>query len=91
MEAVVVDWHSGARHQYSKFGTLKMLSLFSFMCVFECMHEQVCESQGAEVSYEPPRGSWGLKQGPLEEQPVLLTAESSLQAAYSAFCVKFNS
>ena len=28
---------------------------------------------------EPPCGCWGLNSGPLEEQPVLLTAESSLQ------------
>ena len=28
---------------------------------------------------EPPCGSWGLNSGPLEEQPVLLMAELSLQ------------
>jgi hypothetical protein len=28
---------------------------------------------------EPPRGCWELNLGPLEEQPVLLTAEPSLQ------------
>ena len=29
--------------------------------------------------YESPRGYWELNSGPLEEQPVLLTAEPSLQ------------
>ena len=29
---------------------------------------------------EPPCGCWELNSGPLEEQPMLLTAEPSLQA-----------
>ncbi|KAM7331959.1 hypothetical protein ACRRTK_008667 [Alexandromys fortis] len=29
--------------------------------------------------HEPPCGCWELNSGPLEEQPVLLTAEPSLQ------------
>jgi hypothetical protein len=29
---------------------------------------------------EPPRGCWELNSGPLEEQPVLLAAEPSLQS-----------
>jgi hypothetical protein len=69
VEAVIVGWHLDARHQYSRFGPLKLSS---------CMHRSVdhrCD------------GVWRLKQGPLEEQPVLLT---SLQATYSAFNDKFN-
>ena len=29
--------------------------------------------------YEPPCGCWELNSGPLEDQPVLLTSEPSLQ------------
>jgi hypothetical protein len=34
---------------------------------------------------EPPCGCWELNSGPLEEKPVLLTAESSLQSLESTF------
>ncbi|EDL23115.1 mCG145372, partial [Mus musculus] len=34
---------------------------------------------------EPPCGCWELNSGPLEEQPVLLTAEPSLQLPYFVF------
>ena len=35
---------------------------------------------GVTDSCEPPRGCWELNPGPLEEQPVLLTDELSLQS-----------
>ena len=35
--------------------------------------------------YEPPCGCWELNSGPLEEQSVLLTTESSLQPSHSFF------
>lgn len=49
-------------------------------------------SQRAEVSgsCEPSYGSWELNWGLLEEQPVLLTAESSLQATYSAASISLG-
>ncbi|EGW01477.1 E3 ubiquitin-protein ligase NEDD4 [Cricetulus griseus] len=34
---------------------------------------------------EPPYGCWELNPGPLEEQPVLLTSEPSLQPHYVLF------
>jgi hypothetical protein len=34
---------------------------------------------------EPPCGYWELNSGPLEEQPMLLTAEPSLQAQINNF------
>ena len=34
---------------------------------------------GVRDSFEPPRDCWTLNLSPLEEQPVLLTAEPSLQ------------
>ena len=37
---------------------------------------------------EPPCGCWGLNAGPLEEQSVLLTAESSLQLSSLFFLRK---
>jgi hypothetical protein len=36
-------------------------------------------------SFEPPRGCWDLNSGPLEEQPVLLTAEPSVQLISKQF------
>jgi hypothetical protein len=38
---------------------------------------------------EPPCGCWDLNSGPLEEQSVFLTAESSLQPLVCYFCVCF--
>ena len=40
-----------------------------------CMPEEGIRSDGCE----PPCGCWELNSGPLEEQPVLLTAKPSLQ------------
>jgi hypothetical protein len=37
---------------------------------------------------KPPCGCWELNSGPLEEQPVLLTAEPSLQPDYKVFKVQ---
>lgn len=63
----------------------KVYSLFSFICVFECMHAQVCGFQGAEVTVVSHSVVLGIEV--LEELPVLLTAESSLPAKYSSlFC-----
>lgn len=33
---------------------------------------------GVTVDFEPPLGCWELNLGPLQEQPMLLNAESSL-------------
>jgi hypothetical protein len=38
---------------------------------------------------EPPCGCWELNSGPLEEQSVLLTAESSLQPSHTIFLKRF--
>lgn len=49
-----------------------------------CLHICLCEIVGAPEtrvtgSYELPCGGWELNPAPLEEQPLLLTSESSLQ------------
>ena len=38
-------------------------------------------------SYEPPCGCWEMNTGPLEEQPVLLTTEPSLQPPWTSFII----
>ena len=41
--------------------------------------------------YEPPCGGWDLNSGPLEEQSVLLTSESSLQPhSFYSYCYKLS-
>ena len=47
-----------------------------------CLHVYLCEGSpgtGATDSCELPCGCWELNLGPPREQPVLLTAEPSLQ------------
>jgi hypothetical protein len=39
---------------------------------------------------EPPCGCWELNSGPLEEQPVLLTSEPSLQHPQVSFFINFH-
>jgi hypothetical protein len=41
-------------------------------------------------SCEPPCGCWELNPGPLEEQPVVLTIEPSLQLNISVFSFKIS-
>ena len=48
----------------------------------------VCQRRAPDVSTdgcEPPYGCWELNSGPLEEQPVLLTSEPSLQPPVGGF------
>ena len=48
--------------------------------LFVCMPaRQKRASEPSIDGSEPPCGCWELNSGPLEEQPVLLTAEPSLQ------------
>jgi hypothetical protein len=59
--------------------------IFIILCAFVfCLHICLCESVrfprgGDRGTCELPHGCWELNLGPLEEQPVLLTAESSVQ------------
>jgi hypothetical protein len=46
---------------------------------------------GVIDGYELPCGCWELNLNPLEEQPVLLTTESSLQHSTGAHIVRNNS
>jgi hypothetical protein len=49
-------------------------------CLHVCLFEGVIfPGTGVIDSCEQPCGCWDLNLGPLEEQPVLLTAKSSLQ------------
>jgi hypothetical protein len=49
-------------------------------CMHVCLHEGVrSPGAGATVSCELPCGCWELNLGPLQEEPVLLTAEPSFQ------------
>jgi len=52
-----------------------------------CIGMRVSESPGTGVtdSCELTCGCWELKPGPLEEQPVLLTSEPSLQPPHLLF------
>jgi hypothetical protein len=64
--------------------SFKKKDLFICMCPDVCLHVHLFEgarSPGTEVtdSCELPCGCWELNLGPLEEQPVLLTMEPSLQ------------
>ena len=57
--------------------------LFIYL-VFIDLHECIYAGQKRAPDliiggYEPPCGCWELNSGPLEEQPVLLTSEPSLQ------------
>jgi hypothetical protein len=51
-----------------------------YVCMYVCMYEGV-RTPGTEIidSCVLPCVCWKLNLGPLEEQPVLLTAEPSLQ------------
>lgn len=56
------------------------LTIYYFVCILMfCLHLCLYEGVGITDSCEPPCGYWELNQGPPEEQPVLLTAEPSLQ------------
>jgi hypothetical protein len=44
-----------------------------------CPGAQKRESDSLGLKFEPLFGCWELNSGPLEEQPMLLTAEPSLQ------------
>ena len=54
-----------------------------FICMCDCTTEEGIKQKKASDpiigSFEPPCGCWDLNSGPLEDQAVLLTAESSLQ------------
>ena len=51
-----------------------------------CLCEGIRSSgTGVTDSCELPCGCWGLNPGPLEEQPVVLTAEPSLQLDLNLF------
>jgi hypothetical protein len=39
---------------------------------------------------EPPCGCWDLNSGPVEEQPVFLTTEPSLQATFIYFHLEIH-
>ena len=57
------------------------------MCISVCLYICLCEGvgspgTGATDNCELPCGYWELNLGPLEEQPVLLTAKLSLQLGY---------
>jgi hypothetical protein len=69
----------------------KLLGFVLFICLFvfrfiylyvseDCLQtHQKRASEPITDGCEPPCGCWELNSGPLEEQPVLLTAEPSLQ------------
>lgn len=86
-------WHRqlGTNHYSSVLKKQSTLCLFYVYGCFTCAYFyacSVCRSQ-KRVSYSPktgvtdsckqPCGSWELNVGPLEEQPMLLTAEPSLK------------
>jgi hypothetical protein len=54
------------------------LYLFYVHCGSPRTHQRRASDPITDV-FEPPRGYWELNSGPLEEEPVLLTAEPSLQ------------
>ena len=70
------------------------LFIYLFVCLFVCLFFIMCiwvhchylkthqerASDPITDGGEPPCGCWETNSGPLEEQPVLLMAESSLQA-----------
>ena len=58
--------------------------------MFECSaaYTSTCPKRASDFpidGYEPPCGCWELNPGPLEEQPVLLTAEPSHQPPINDF------
>jgi hypothetical protein len=60
-----------------------------YVCMYVCMYVlcmccclQTYQKRASDPTTdgcEPPCGGWDLNSGPVEEQPVLLTAEPSLQ------------
>ena len=60
----------------------------SIFCIHACLWEIARSSEtgiGVTDSCELPCGFWELNPSPLEEQPVLLTAEPSLQPSILSF------
>jgi hypothetical protein len=53
--------------------------------MYTCMSEEAQDF--TTDGCEPPCGCWELNSGPLEEQPVLLTTEPSLQPQHCVFNV----
>lgn len=61
--------------------------IFMYISVFACMYAWCLQTSGEGIRsprtgvtiVEPLCGYWKLIPGPLEEQPVVFTAESSLQ------------
>ena len=52
------------------------------------MYMPACQKKAPDLitdGCEPLCGCWGLNSGPLKEQPVLLTSESSLQSQISFY------
>ena len=82
---VIIDltWTCRSNKPYLyKFSFLKII-YFYFVCIgilAACMSVWGCQSPGTGVTdrSELPCGCWELNQGPVEEQPVLLTTEPSL-------------
>jgi hypothetical protein len=61
-----------------------MIDLFLFYVHWFCLHVCLCAGVGSPTtgvadSCEPPYECWESIPGPLQEQPVLLTTEPSLQ------------
>jgi hypothetical protein len=53
------------------------------ICMYGCMTEEsICQKRASDLTmdgFKPPGGCWELNSGPLDEQPVLLTAAPPLQ------------
>ena len=69
-----------------------MTYLFNLCTLAFCLHVYLCEGfgssgMGVTDSCELPYGCWELNPGPLEEQPVLLTNEPSLQPQNQLLCM----
>ena len=75
---------------------LSIYLLFLILCaLLLCLHSCLCEdvrSPGTAVtdSCELLCWCWALNPGPLEEEPVLLTAEPSLQLSDMHMCLRFH-
>lgn len=80
-----IHTHTHKSHEKSVVFEHYLFSVCGYMCICECMHVRPeegvgCTGTGLTDSYGLPHGFWESEPGLLEEQPCLLTDETSLQS-----------
>jgi hypothetical protein len=82
-------------HKQTKHAYMIHVLFLRFICFYMWAHCHCLQTHQKRASdpitdgCEPPCDCWDLNSGPLEEQPVLLTTEPSLQSTVTVFFKKY--